>query len=302
MNKFDCIELNLDELFAKIKSKKKYNTVYRPAIINIARMYFFGALLKVGIYQRLVYGNFILNWFEEFRKFWIEYLSGRPIDVIDFHYLKSLYRSKFQNVEHGNENDKKNFLEAWQKHENIHILFHTIWYHAKTAYLSFYPFLKYLPKKGRILEYGCGIAPITQGLLKYQPHRKYEFTIADIIQINFLYAVYRLGNYKNVEYLILAPYENCIKKAVHYDVIICSAVFEHLPNPLEVVADFYESLKPGGMLIFDFIKGQSEGLDTKKAVEERSAVLEYIKKNFKVVYGEIKINESMGLTVVKKIT
>lgn len=299
-NSFDDIEIRINELYNNIILEKKINHVGSLAIINTIRMYFMGGLVKAGIYQRLIYGNFILGWFEEFKKFWIKYLLGRPLDVIDYHYLRLHYRSKFQNIRHSDESDKEKFLETWQKQENLHMLLSHLWHYAKKAYLSFYPFLKYLPKNGRILEYGCGIAPITKGLLTYQSHRKYEFIIADIIQINFLYAIYSVSKFKNVKHVVLDPYKNCINKPGYYDAITCLTVFEHLPNPQEVAEDFYRSLKPGGVLIFDFIKGDGGGLDTQKAVKDRGAVLEFIEKKFRIIHGKIKIDKSMGLTVVKK--
>lgn len=299
--KFDDIRVNLGELYTRILSLQKLDPPRHSALANLIKMYFIGALLKMGIYERLIYSNLVLGWFKEFKNFWISCLLEKTIDVVDYHYLRLYYRIKFQNVSHENEGNSEKFLETWQKQENLSILFHAVWYHAKTAYLTFYPFFKYLPKKGRILEYGCGTAPITQGLLKYQSHRNYEFTIADILQINFLYALYSIGRYKNVKSITMGPYENSIKKPNYYDVIFCFTVFEHLPNPLEVAKGFYESLKPGGLLIFDFIKGEGKGLDTQKAIKERKAVLEYIEKNFKIIHGNIKINDSMGLTVAKKL-
>jgi hypothetical protein len=82
-------------------------------------MYWHGFLVKTEIRKRLLYGGFILGWFEEFLEFWGKFLKGRPVDIIDFHYLRLLYRTKFQSVQHSNENSEEEFLNAWHKPENV---------------------------------------------------------------------------------------------------------------------------------------------------------------------------------------
>ena len=87
----------------------------------------------------------------------------------------------------------------------------------------------------------------------------------------------------------------------NYDVIIISAVFEHLPNPLAEAKHLYQQLKPEGLLIFDYVNSQGQGLDTREAVEQRSAVLSFIKDNFQIIQGEIYSDErDIGMTVAKK--
>jgi len=298
--KYDFIEYDLNILYSELKSQvETVDSKYHFFIFDWLKMYIIGFLLKINIYQRLIFGNMIFGWLEKFQIFWSKYLHGRPIDIYDFHYLRTLYRSRFQNVKHTDENDKNKFLNAWQDPINLYFLLSEVWSMAKRADLNFYSFLRYIPKKGRILEYGCGLAPLTQGLLRYQSHRKLEYHIADIMQINFMYALYSVGQYKNVKHILLDPFENQLKKD-QYDAVTCLAVFEHLPNPLSVIQNLYESLKKGGVLIFDYIKGSGEGLDTRKAVEDRIQVLDYMEHNFKVISGNLNKDNSMGLTVIKK--
>lgn len=301
MNSFDKIEIDLARLYdiciTDENDRKKRNLVS----FGYLKLYFFGLLRKAGIWERLLYSGLVLNWFKEFEIFWRTKLEGRPIDVIDFHYLRLHYRRKFQSVAHQDESNEAKYLDAWQSDENLYLLLGSIWRYAKKAYLDFYTNLKYLPSKGRILEYGAGIAPITTGLLKYLPHRKYDYVIADIMQINFVYAIDKLKNNPSVEYKLLTPKENVINDVEKYDVIFCETVLEHTPNSDEIVEGFYNSLKYGGLLVFDYILADGDGLDSKRSAAVRNRVIEYIDDNFVLVKGVLDKKNTMGNTIVRKV-
>lgn len=295
-NYFDNIKLDITDIMNKVlKSKTEYSQSRFPKI----KLIFNIAILLTKMSRELVFSYISTSWFKDFNKFWVEILNGRPIDIVDFHFLRLLYRVKFQNIKHFDGANDKNFLETWQKNENIYLLFGSIWKYAKSAYLDFLPYFNLLPKSGKVLEYGCGIAPFTIGMKLYFPSRKYNYEISDIAQINFLYAIYRLSNYKNVNYHILEPYDN-LPKDKGYSVIICQTVLEHIPNPLQVVQSFYNALKNGGILVFDYIKSGGDGLDSKKSVEEREKVLNFISNNFQVIKGNIDVEKTVGLCIVKK--
>ncbi|MCL5010730.1 MAG: class I SAM-dependent methyltransferase [Patescibacteria group bacterium] len=264
-------------------------------------MYFAGFLQKTGLWQRLVLSNQALGWFNEFRKFWVGCLENRPIDVFDFHYLRNVYRSGFQGVSVENEKAGKKFEAAWQESPDLFLLFQAIWHYGQKAYLTFYPFLKYIPKGAGLLEYGCGIAPVTQGLIKYCSYKKLKFTIADIRQINFLYARWKLSFSPNVNFITIdSALPDNLPANELYDVIICLTVFEHLPNPLSVAQSFYSHLRTNGILIFDYVKQAADGLDTKAGQGQRNRVLQFVEKNFKVIEGKIDYENNMGLTIAKK--
>jgi SAM-dependent methyltransferase len=301
MNSFDSIQINLGNILCILeKFAKTQRTHTNWVLYNFSKMFYHGVLVKLGIRERFLYNGLILEWLKEFQGFWSKYLKGRPIDFIDFNFLRLFYRVKFQRVCHTNEESEENFLEAWQRPENIYLLFASVWKYAKTNYLDFYKFLKFMPKSGRILEYGSGIAPITKGLLKFLPHRQYRFKICDILQINFLYAIYTVGVFKNVEYEILTPYHNTVNEVNLYDVIICKTVLEHVANPLEVVESFYNSMRPKSLFVFDYVLSSGGGLDSKKSAEQRDSVLDFIENNFEVIYGTIDRASSMDLTVAVK--
>lgn len=314
-NKFDkvCIDMEVEfkeqDLWLKknhrfdknFSTKKEYKLKLIWKSISLIKIYFTGCVYKLGILERLVYSNLSLGWFKEFRKFWVDYLRNRPVDIVDFHFLRNNYRVKFQKVSHEDELNPTKFIKAWQKYESVHLLFQCIWKYAKSAYLNFYPFLRYIPNNTHILEYGCGIAPITEGLIRYCLYKNLKFTIADIKQINFLYARWKFTQKDYINFVTIDPgiCDN-LPPEDKYDVIICLSVFEHLSNPLGIIKVLHNHLKMRGILIFDYIKGEGKGLNTRGGVIERGKVLNFIERNFKLLKGAINHKDSMGLTVARK--
>lgn len=300
-NYYDNLKLDINKFKSKILANHQHK-LSRPLFPKISLA--INAVVHLSkISKEFVYSFLLTNWFLNFKCFWFEILEGRPIDIIDFHFLKFSYRSRFQNKKHFNESNSSDFLRAWQSDESFAYLLCGIWRYAKSAYLDFLRFYFYLPRRGKVLEYGCGVAPFTTGILKYFPSKKYDFEIADILEINFLYAIYNLSNLPNVKYRILEPYNNLVGKDNYYSAIICQTVLEHVPNPLKVVKSFYDGLKEGGVLVFDYIKTdiQKIGLDSKQSLDEREEVLKFIKNNFHLAKGKIDFKKSVGLCVAKKI-
>ncbi len=314
-NKFDKVCIDIEKAFNEQSlnlyrtrkfnkdscTRKEYRIRFLKMIGSLIRTYSMGILYKLGLLEKLMCSNLLLGWFEEFRNFWVDYLKNRPIDIIDFHFLRVNYRTKFQEVSYEDESNATKFIEAWQKNENVHLLFHCIWKYAKSAYLDFHLFSKHIRNNAHILEYGCGIAPITTGLIRYCSYKNLRFTIADIKQINFLYARWKFSQKDYIDSITIDPAicDN-LPPEKKYDVILCLTVLEHLPNPLAVTKVLHDHLKTGGILVFDYVKGEGKGLDTKRGVTEREKVLNFIEQNFRLLKGRINYKESTGLTVVKK--
>jgi len=314
-NKYDNVYLNIEEKFREqdveflnqhkfdrnSSTRKEYRIKLAAKILSLTKMYFIIVLCVLGIYRKLVYSNLLVAWFKGFRRFWVGYLKNRPIDVIDFHFLRLNYRKKFQDVSHTDENNPKEFLSSWQEQANVYLLLSAVWKYAQSIYFDFYRSLGYIPNNAHILEYGCGIAPMTERLIKFAPYKNLKFTLADIKQINFLYARWKFSKKDYVNFATINPaVADNLPLGEKYDVVICSTVFEHLANPFEIVKVLHGRLKQGGVLIFDYIKGEGDGLDTEKAVEERADVLNFINSNFELIKGEINPQKSTMLTIVRK--
>ncbi len=221
------------------------------------------ASIKLGLFKKLVDSGFVRGWFKEFNQYWMQQLDGRPLNLHDFFFLYSWYRTKFQSVEVNENANENEFIASWQKPENIYLTFHSA-YKIATAPFSFYPFKKYLPSNGAILEYGCGMAPVVTSLV-YSGQTNYSLTIADIPQFTFHYAKWKLKHF-DVKSIDIDPFALPELKD-NYDTIFLQAVLEHLPNPLDVVKNLTAHLKKGGYLIFDYSLGDGHGLDTMESVK-----------------------------------
>ena len=164
----------------------------------------------------------------------------------DFYNLLGSYRSKFSNVETPDHATNEEFLESWQNKETVYMLFGAVRRFSRLPLIS-RQFEKYMKNNDSILEYGCGLAPITTSLLNVGKKSNLDFTIADIRQLNFHYARNSLGSL--VESFEITPNKH-VDLPKMYNVIIMITVMEHLPDPLETVKNLTKFLKPGGILFF----------------------------------------------------
>lgn len=303
MNKYDELKIDIEKLIQEQNKDVSYNPQSKSEgnlILNFIKLFFQGLLVKTGIRQKLIFSNLYTGWFQKFRNYWIEELGGRPIDIYDFHFLRGSYRQKFQEVKVKEENRGDNFLEAWQDWRNIYNVFSNVFKNAVQP-LRVYPFLKYIKKDYLICEYGCGIAPITQGLINYYSHKNLKIHCADIPGFLFHYARWNLRRYDFIKFIKINP-DDMVPLKDNYDVIFLLNVLEHLPEPLEIIKHIYERLKPEGILAFDYKKSEGKGLDTKKSLERRSEVLKFIQDNFQVLKGEIHLDgKDISSTIVRKI-
>ncbi|MBM2832891.1 MAG: Methyltransferase type 12 [Candidatus Brocadiaceae bacterium] len=287
-NLYDNLQIDIQ----KIHSAAIQNSYF----ITKGNVYLTGILMKTNLWKKLIDSGFVRNWFNEFHTYWKEVLGGRPLYFHDFFYLYSDYRKKFQNI--GLDDTSENFLETWQSPENIYLLFSAV-YKYTLCPMPFYPFRKYIISANKILEYGCGIAPITYSAVKYGRFSMGKFTIADIQSYTYHFAKWRLYNMKNVRMVNINPHE-LPKFEQGYDLIFLMTVLEHLPNPLEVLNNLYESLTIGGHLIFDFILGEGKGLDTKQAILGRVKIINFINEKFVIESGKIEVDKSISTTIAKK--
>jgi len=292
-NFYDNIILDVDQLHNKFNLNRNLYThkLYKHNIID---KYFNKLLYKTGYIEKLVDSGFSRKWFHEFNNYWINCLDGRPLKLHDFFFLYSHYRSKFQNIDVTDTTNGYEFLTAYQKPELIYHLLFSVYKYAHNPF-SYYPYRKFISTRSSILEYGCGIAPITTSLIRDGLNA--NSTIADILTVSYHYAKYCLAN-EDVNFIDLEP---GIRPTFpcQYDVIFLMTVMEHLPNPLETLKWLSGSLKPDGIIIFDYILGDGTGLDTRAAIVQRKAVLTYIDKYFDTLYGELNLIKSMGATVIK---
>ena len=260
------------------------------ALQSRMRLYGLGALVKLGLRRRLVYANLDLGWFHEFQRYWVEELGNRPIHPHDFYFLSGVYRQRlqtihFEHIENAALASDDKHLEAWRDPRVVHHLFaHT--FRLALSPLRVHPFIRWIPRRGRVVEYGCGAAPVLTALARHYRHLDLQLVGADIPHLLFHYARWKFRDERFVSMVPIGPDDDAPLPGP-FDTILCLETFEHLPRPLAVARHFYSVLRPGGHLVFDYIRSDATGLDTAAALRDRIPTLEFILSHFDVVHGRV---------------
>ncbi len=296
MNKFDQINIKIDNLF---ENKTINNNFKRKNFfIRLIKRYFLAILFVLKIHKRLINSGLLIAWFDEFRLYWSNILKGRPLFFHDFHFLLGIYRQKFMSVTTTDHASEKEFLDSWQNEKTVYQLFGAV---RRFSYepLTCVKYEKYIKNNDTVIEYGCGIAPISHSIIQYSYLKNLNLYIADIRQINSHFAKWRLGN--EVKFLEIKPYQDPLKEISDKpNVVFLITVMEHLPDPLNVVKNIHNSLVPGGHLIFDYILSDGNSQDTIEAVEQRNDVLEFMEKNFNLIKGNLYKDKTINFAVIQK--
>jgi len=302
-NRFDNLVVDIDRLYeawsveGKSSEGRRWQAVYGNYLLPLpARNYLWHTLRRSQLDQ---------GWFERFAPYWCAVLGGRPLaGVQDLYFLRNWYRVKFQASRVADTGGAGEHLLAWQSPEIIYQLLDQVYKESLVNELLLVRLMhKYARGRvGSLLEFGCATAPITTSLFEFgQVRPGVKVYIADIKTLAFHYAAYKFRAVNQVQPVLLEAEDDFhLSLADKLDVIFCITVFEHLPEPLRTAEVFYEKLKPGGLLIFDYIKGRGEGLDTKKAQQERNKVLDFIGERFEVVRGSLSKGASMEVAVMRK--
>jgi 2-polyprenyl-3-methyl-5-hydroxy-6-metoxy-1,4-benzoquinol methylase len=253
------------------------------------RRYALGALLKCGLHRRLIYSNLNLGWFKEFQEYWTGELGNRPIHPHDFYHLAGVYRQKAQliGIELGAEGDPpdEHLLDAWQDPAAVYYLFaHT--YRLALSPLRVHPFIGFVARGGRVAEYGCGAAPILTAFARRYRDLNLQLVGADIPHILFHYARWKFRRDPFVSMVAIRSSDDAPLPG-RYDTIFCLEVLEHLPRPIPVLEHFWNVLKPGGHLVFDYLRSDGTGLDTRTSLRDRIPALELIRDKFDIVQGTV---------------
>ena len=272
-------------------------------LASVLRLYATGALVKLGWQRRLVHASLRLDWFDEFQDYWVNALGYRPLHAHDFHFLSGVYRARLQTIRFDQlENpalasDVKH-LEAWRDPRMVYYLFaHT--YRLALSPLRVHPFIRYVPRGGRVAEYGCGAAPIASALVRYYRHRDLRLVCADIPHLLFHYARWKFRRHPFVTMLAIHPDDDAPLPG-EFDTIFCLEVLEHLPRPLAALQHLHQRLTRGGHLVFDYVRSEGTGLDTASALRDRLTGLQFILDHFDIVSGQIRLDGSHVRTTVAR--
>ena len=137
-------------------------------------------------------------------------------------------------------------------------------------------------KHGTMLEFGCGIAPVSSWVKCRRPQWVYQ--IDDISDsAHFQYALWRVWHPRKP-----------IPGPLHYDVITALDVFEHLADPLKHAKQLVAWLKPGGYLHANFVGNELRNDLDLATEEQRVATLAYLRSELELVW------ERVGYQVYRK--
>jgi 2-polyprenyl-3-methyl-5-hydroxy-6-metoxy-1,4-benzoquinol methylase len=259
-------------------------------LASLARLSALGAQVKSGLHRRLVHANLRLGWLREFQEYWSGELGCRPIQPFEFYYLAGVYRQRLQTIHFESlsnpdlASDDKH-LDAWRDPRTVHYLFnHT--YRLALAPLRVHPYIRWVPRGGRIAEFGCGAAPILTSLARHYRHRDLQLVGADIPHLLFHYARWKFRRDRFVTMVPVLPGGDAPLPG-SYDTIFCMEVLEHLPRPIPVLQHFHRALKPGGHLVFDYVRSDGVGFDTASALRDRLPALQFVLDHFDIVRGRV---------------
>lgn len=275
----------------------------RPFLRNYLRYRLTSAALTLGIHEALVMNGIKRRWLEDFRDYWSNILGGRPLwSAHDFFLLLYDYRKRQQHTSALEWNDAAQHLKNWQRPCHLYLTLHTA-SRCALGPIPFPPFWKHLRRGLRVLEYGCSLAPYYHCYREFLSHLDCAWTLADIPNFPFHYARYLYRDDAGVDLVTIhdTDFANPLGDAGAFDVIILTTVLEHLDDPSFVSDYLLQRLKPGGLLVFDYIKSEGKGLDHPNALARRQECLKDILARTELVHGSIADPEaSVGLCIARK--
>lgn len=260
-------------------------------------------LQRAGLWEMWVNQGLEGSWFREFAGYWHQVLNGRPLTIMDFHQLRFHYRCRFQAEGELSWSSAREHISNWQDARGLFNVFQFVYREALHPVRS-WELLHHVRSGMRILEFGCGSAPMYRTWRRFASHRAADWLLADIPGFPYHYARHVFGPDRSARFLTIGEDrfdDPLLGVDGGFDLIVLQEVFEHLRRPRYLAEYLVQRLRPGGLLLFDYIATQAHGLDTPAGMQERAATLEYLARNLDVVQGPPNFNGDMrGLCIGRK--
>lgn len=213
------------------------------------------------VLTRFELGHFILSKF----KYWLisQYLNLKALREIS-QYTGENIKIVYKKI----KNSAKEAVDSWQdsspeSEEEI-----KEWYSKTDIYIyqlmrgyGYYPgsrlewlsdVLTYCKGKKKVLDYGCGVGHFGVELVK----RGFEVTNADLPGKTFDFVKWRYQK-MGIDARFVDLNNNSLPET--YEVILCTDVLEHLPDPVSTLKCLYQHLKNDGVLLVKM--GEEETLE-----------------------------------------
>lgn len=135
------------------------------------------------------------------------------------------------------------------------------WWHAMIPQYKHGGFWHSLPLTADVLDYGCGVGAVCQPWIL-------TGGMTMLLEASMLCQAYLNEKYLLENVLVIDDSWLIGAEPESLDALVCTDVFEHLLNPLEVQLRLWELLKPGGMALLKFETAYPHAGHLKAAVEQ----------------------------------
>jgi 2-polyprenyl-3-methyl-5-hydroxy-6-metoxy-1,4-benzoquinol methylase len=304
-NIFDDIRLDID---ASIRDQDVWlaENSRRPVpsgtlLSNRMQLLLYRLLMRFKLWEVAVNSGLCRGWFEEFTHYWYGCLDGRPIDLWDFRVLFFHYRCRFQRETIPDFSTSDKHVRSWQRPGDLYSTLQMVSRAAREPMRSWR--LPRLLRPGvRILEYGCGIAPMYRTWRRFFAHIPTQWVLADIPGFPFHYARHIHGADAGVQFVTITSerFADPLQGVEgQFDIIIIQEVFEHLDQPLRTAGYLLDRLAMGGLIHFDFVNSATvTGLDTPAGRDQRRETLRYLKSRLDIIEGDFSLADDIPSPVL----
>ncbi len=272
--------------------------IYKNPFVARLKYYITALLQKAGILETLCLLGLRRKWLNEFTEYWGSCLGCRPIQGMDFYALYHEYRKKQQRPDKLAWESQEQHIRNWQDPAHLFSVFYYVRAEASKPIAPMHVW-KFLPRRGRFLEYGCSLAPFYSNSRSFLLRPKVEWTLADIPTFAFHYAKYRYRGDINLNFFTVRDFADPLPNSDLFDAVFLTTVLEHVDDPVSVVNYLFGKMRPGGILVFDFIKSDGTGLDTPSALIGRDDCLGLIAARTKILSGSFTNEGHQPLMVVR---
>jgi SAM-dependent methyltransferase len=294
-NSFDDVRVDLPAAFAVqddwLRMVEK-RSVRRSRIRNMAALAAFAAEWRFRLREPLVASGVRRRWFDEFNGYWTEVIGGRPLTITDFHGLRFEYRRRAQISHELDWGSAEQHLSNWADPANLAATFLYVYREALQPLRS-RALRRLLGRGGRVLEYGCSLAPMYRTWRAFHSHVPCSWVLADIPTFPFHFARHAYARDAEASFVTISvdQLDDPLSGAADgFDLILVQEVFEHLHAPRRMAEYLLDRLNSGGLFAFDYIaKSSALGHDTPAGVDERIETLEYLAGQLDVVHGRLRV-------------